>query len=78
MCFSCIFMFFYNHPNPSLTCNEGLRTFSQTLFQSLGQGSTAPPVALILVSSTHQKVGMGFHLPEGQRSMASIVTGDVK
>ena len=40
--------------------NEGSRPFPQTPFALQGRGLTAPPVALILASSTHQRVGIGF------------------
>ena len=38
----------HQQPQPLLVLKKGLRTFSQTLFQSLEKGLTAPPVALTL------------------------------
>ena len=39
---------FFHHPQP-LLYKKGLRTFFQTLFQSLEKDLTAPPVALSLM-----------------------------
>ena len=56
MCFSYIFLFI-------LWRRERTKRHPPHQASPIWEDVTAPPVALILVSSTHQRVGIGFHIP---------------